>query len=68
LSPLLNLEAGGLPLVGSASVYSIYTQLPSISGDRSFHTQPEDDSCRGDSDPLDMDFFILNGLNSSHHL
>jgi len=32
----------------------IYSQLPSTSGGRLLHPQPEDAPCRGDRDPLNM--------------
>jgi hypothetical protein len=32
----------------------IYWQLPSISGGRLLHSQPDDTPCRGDMDPLNM--------------
>jgi hypothetical protein len=35
----------------SATVYSIYSQLPSISGGCLLHPQPEDVPCRGDKGP-----------------
>jgi hypothetical protein len=35
----------------SATAYSIYLQLPSISGGRLLHPQPEDAPCRGDKGP-----------------
>jgi hypothetical protein len=35
----------------SATGYSIYSQLPSISGGRLLYPQPEDAPCRGDSGP-----------------
>jgi len=34
--------------------FSIYSQLPSISGGRLLHPQPEDAPCRGDRDSYDM--------------
>jgi hypothetical protein len=46
----------------SATAYSIYSQLPSISG--GLHPQPEDTPCYGDRDPLNMVYFNA----SSHHL
>jgi hypothetical protein len=38
----------GHPCRLSATAYSIYLQLPSISGGRLLHPQPEDVPCRGD--------------------
>jgi hypothetical protein len=35
----------------SATAYSIYSQLPSISGGHLLYSQPEDASCRGDKGP-----------------
>jgi hypothetical protein len=35
----------------SATTYSIYSQLPSITGGRVLHPQPEDAPCRGDKGP-----------------
>jgi hypothetical protein len=35
----------------SATAYSIYSQLPSISGGRFLHPLPEDAPCRGDKGP-----------------
>jgi hypothetical protein len=34
-----------------ATAYLVYSQLPSISGDRLLHPQPEDAPCRGDKGP-----------------
>jgi len=38
----------------SATAYSIYLHLPSISGGRLLHPQPEDALYRGDTDAHDM--------------
>jgi hypothetical protein len=35
----------------SATAYSVYSQLPSISGGHLLHPQPEDTPCRGDKGP-----------------
>jgi hypothetical protein len=35
----------------SATAYSLYSQLPSISGGRLLHLQPEDATCHGDKGP-----------------
>jgi len=35
-------------------IYSAYSQLPSTSGGRLLHSQPEDVPCRGDRDPHNM--------------
>jgi hypothetical protein len=39
----------------SATAYSIYSQLPFISGGRLLHPQPEDALCHGEKDPSNMD-------------
>jgi hypothetical protein len=36
----------------SVTAYSIYSQLPSISGGRFIHPQPQDAPCRGDEWPI----------------
>jgi hypothetical protein len=36
----------------SPTAYSVYSQLPSISGGRLLHSQPEDVPCRGDKGPI----------------
>jgi hypothetical protein len=38
------------PCQVTAAAYSIYSQVPSISGGR-LHPQPEDAPCRGDKEP-----------------
>jgi hypothetical protein len=43
----------------SATACSIYSQLPSVSGDRHRHPQPEDAPCRGDRDPLYMEVVMI---------
>ncbi|XP_069668946.1 dynein axonemal heavy chain 6 isoform X3 [Periplaneta americana] len=43
----------------SATAYSIYSQLPSISGGRLLDPQPEDSPCRGDRDPQYMLVFAI---------
>jgi len=40
--------SGGPPLTGCPWLYSVYSQLLSISGGRSLHPEPEDAPCRGD--------------------
>jgi len=49
----------------SATAYSIYSQLPSTSGGRFPHLQPEDATCRCDRDPLNVARLVLNALNSA---
>jgi len=45
------------PIRLSSAAYSIYSQLPSISGGLLFHPQPRDAPCRGGRDPkFEMDF------------
>jgi len=38
----------------SAIAYSTHSQLPSVSGGRPLHLQPDDPPCRGDRDPQNM--------------
>jgi hypothetical protein len=39
----------------SAIAFSIYLQLPSVSGGDILHAQPENAPCRGDKNPPNMD-------------
>jgi len=50
----------------SATAYSIYSQLPSISGGRPLHPQPEDALCRGDRDPHNMKHCPIAAHNYCH--
>jgi len=50
----------------SATAYSIYSQLPSASGCRLLHPQPEDAPCRPDRLPSVISWFILSILKTSH--
>jgi hypothetical protein len=46
----------------SATACSIYSQLPSKTGGRLLHPQPEDAPCRGEKDPLNMGSSKITGL------
>jgi len=58
ISPSPNSKVGGPPLVRIPRllVQWMCSYLPSLSGGRLFHPQPEDAPRRGDKDPHDMDF------------
>jgi hypothetical protein len=43
------LQAGGPPIAGRLTAYSVYSQVASICGDLFFHPQPEDPPCNGEN-------------------
>jgi hypothetical protein len=47
------------PLSAVTIAYSIFPQVPSISGGRLLFPQPKGAPCPGDRDPCNMDYFIL---------
>jgi hypothetical protein len=53
LAPTPNPKLRNSPCRLSATAYSIYSQLPSVSGGRFLHPQPEDAPCRGDKGPTE---------------
>jgi len=60
LAPLY-LQAGGpLPVSCPTTDYSIYSQLPSMSGDR-LHLQPEDAPCHGEAKNMSVDLNEILG-------
>jgi hypothetical protein len=58
LAPVPTFKLEVTPCRLSATAYSVYSQLSSISGDRLLHSQPQDVPCRPDRDPLNMGLFL----------
>jgi hypothetical protein len=48
------------------TVYSIYSQLPSISGDYLLHPEPEDMPCHSDRDQLNDEGNLLKSYFTKH--
>jgi hypothetical protein len=64
LAPCPNPVLEGYPCRLTATACSIHSQLPSTSGGRLLHPQPEDAPCRGDMDTFNMVCEIITVNNN----